>query len=187
MMFLREEEGLTMVEYALIASLIAIPSVAAMNAISTTMNDEFNAIEDNAASAGHGTTTTAAPTTTTAGGGGGPTTTAAPTTTSTTTSTTTTTTTTTTTAAPATTTTSPPEAPEFQTETAYTEGGWLRFELENGEVNLAGYDLYWGWRGTLWRNEDGSLTIRLYEAYGYDEIWIQAYVDEYGYLQVDVN
>ncbi len=193
---LRRESGATLVEYALVASLIALPSVAAMNAISTTMNEEFNAIEDNAASAGHGTTTTAAPTPTTSGGGGPTTTTtsttsttAAPTTTSTTTTSTTTTTTTstTTTAPPTTTTTSPPSAPAYQTETAYTEGGWLRFELDNGEINLDGYDLYWGWRGSMWRNGDGSLTIHLWERYGSGDVWVHAYVDEHGYLQTSIS
>ncbi|MDJ0954197.1 MAG: Flp family type IVb pilin [Acidimicrobiia bacterium] len=193
---LRRETGATLVEYALVASLIALPSVAAMNAISTTMNEEFNAIEDNAASAGHGTTTTAAPTTTTSGGGSTTTTTsttsttsttAAPTTTSTTTTSTTTTSTTTTTAPPPTTTTSPPGAPPYQTETAYTPGGWLRFELDNGEINLDGYDLYWGWRGSMWRNGDGSLTIHLWERWDDGEVWVHAYLDENGYLQTSIS
>jgi Flp pilus assembly pilin Flp len=74
----RDQTGASLVEYALIASLIAIPSAATLSAISTTMNEEFNAIEDNAASAGHGASTTAAPPTTSGGGGGTPTTTTTP-------------------------------------------------------------------------------------------------------------
>lgn len=195
---LRKETGASLVEYALIASLIALPSVATMNAISDTMNEEFNSIEDNAASAGHGTTTTAGATPTTAGGGATPTTTATtsapPSTTSTTTTTTTTTvpaattstsTTTTTTAVPPPTTA--PPAPVYQTETANTDGGWLEFELDDGEIRLNDYDLRRGWRGQMTRNPDGSLTVHLWQRSGRGEVWAHAYVDSNGNLIVTVS
>ena len=191
---LRKETGASLVEYALIASLIALPSVGAMNAISATMNEEFNAIEDNAASAGHGTTTTAGATTTTAGFGPTPTTTSTTTTapppssTTTTTTTTTvppTTTTTTTTTAPPPTTTTIPGAPAYQSERVYTDGGWVEFELEDGEINIADYNLRRRWQGSQTRNPDGSLTVHLWK--NGNHVYIHAYVDSYGYLIVTVS
>jgi Flp pilus assembly pilin Flp len=204
---LRSQTGAALVEYALVASLIALPSVAAMNAISANMNEEFNAIEDNAASAGHGTTTTEGATTTTAGGEGIPTTTttttttttAAPATTTTTTTTTTAapgttttaapgTTTTTTTAAPATTTTAAPQAaPAYQEEYVETPAGWFVIAVNDGDIYIDDYSLGYRWTGTQQTDDDGNLVIDLDKRRSYREVHIFAWLDDDGYLHVDVN
>jgi pilus assembly protein Flp/PilA len=44
--FLREEEGVTMVEYGLIAALIAVVCVVAISAVGTNLNLVFEAIRD---------------------------------------------------------------------------------------------------------------------------------------------
>jgi hypothetical protein len=70
----------------------------------------------------------------------------------------------------------------------YTNGGWLRFEVNDGELTLAGYRLYWGWRGSLTENPDGSLSIHLWHRYGWaNDVYVDAYIDEDGYLHVDVS
>ncbi|MDD5250370.1 MAG: Flp family type IVb pilin [Rhodocyclaceae bacterium] len=44
--FVREDEGVTMVEYGLIAALIAIVCIVAITAVGTNLNDVFNKVKD---------------------------------------------------------------------------------------------------------------------------------------------
>lgn len=44
--FLREDDGVTMVEYGLIAALIAIVCIAAITAVGTNLNTTFESIRD---------------------------------------------------------------------------------------------------------------------------------------------
>lgn len=42
--FLREEEGVTAIEYALIAGLIAVATITAVTAVGTALSNKFNTI-----------------------------------------------------------------------------------------------------------------------------------------------
>ncbi|MCP4965948.1 MAG: Flp family type IVb pilin [bacterium] len=203
---LRSERGASLVEYALVAVLFAIPSVAAIGQIESTMNDDFDSIEASSSSdpldfsttstaptTSHPegtpttTSTTAAPASTTSTTSSTTTTTAAPPTS--TTSTTSTTTTTTTTAAPGGGGETPIDpAPAHQTETVDTDGGWITFELDNGEISIDSYSLERGWQGNYEVNEDGTqMTVWLWHRRDGSEITITTWVDEDGYLQTHVD
>jgi pilus assembly protein Flp/PilA len=43
--FVREEEGQDLIEYALLAALIGVVTVAAMNALQNAIEGQFNAVE----------------------------------------------------------------------------------------------------------------------------------------------
>jgi len=162
---LRSQTGTALVEYALIASPVLLPSVAAMKTITSTTNDEFDTIEDNAASAGHGTTTTlASGGTTTTAAAATTTSTAAPSTTTSTSTASTTTTTTTTTAPPSSTTTT--EAPVNQVQTINTSARSFTFEVVDGKIVLSGYTLNYGWGGSYYYESDGDMVATLNRYWG---------------------
>ena len=48
---LRDESGQDLIEYALVAALIALSAVAAMNSVATGINNAFSAISSNLSSA----------------------------------------------------------------------------------------------------------------------------------------
>ena len=140
------------------------------------MNEEFNAIEDNAASSSQSSTTTpttVATTTTTSG-------TSSTTTTSTTTSTTTTTTTSTTT-----TTAAPTGPPAYQTQSVTVSSGTWTFEAVNGNISLDSYSLNWGWSGYYYYESDGDMVLKL-EHYTGAQQTIKAWLDDDGFLHISV-
>ncbi|MGA9598534.1 MAG: Flp family type IVb pilin [Acidimicrobiia bacterium] len=182
---LRSQTGASLVEYALIASLVLLPSVAAMNAIASTMNTQFDNIEDNAASAGHGTTTTlGAGTTTSTSTTSAPSSTTSTTTTTTTTLPPTTTTTTTTLPPTTTTTTTTTTAAPNQEQTVSTSAGAFTIKVVNGTITLADYSLNWGWTGSYYYQTDGTMVINLYRNYG-GHVTVKSWLDSYGTLHID--
>ena len=55
--FLQDDNGATAIEYALIASLIAVAIITSLNAVGTSLNDNFSAVAtalDNSAGGGSG-------------------------------------------------------------------------------------------------------------------------------------
>ena len=44
--FLRDESGATAIEYGLIAALVAIAAIAALEALGTSLNDMFTSVKD---------------------------------------------------------------------------------------------------------------------------------------------
>jgi len=46
MRFLKDEDGATMIEYALLAALISIVAITAITAVGTQVNTQFKAIQD---------------------------------------------------------------------------------------------------------------------------------------------
>lgn len=49
--FLREEEGVTAIEYGLIAALIAVAIIVAVGAVGTSLTDTFNTVDQSLADA----------------------------------------------------------------------------------------------------------------------------------------
>lgn len=50
--FVRDEEGVTAIEYGLIAALIAVVIIGAVSAVGTSLSDKFQTIADAVTSAG---------------------------------------------------------------------------------------------------------------------------------------
>jgi Flp pilus assembly pilin Flp len=181
---LQGQKGASLVEYALVVSLLALPSVSVMQLISEQMTVHFTALETNVSSSGYHSTATEAPgptpTTTTPPPTTTTTTTPPPTTTSTT-STTTTTTTTTTTPPPTTTTTT--AAPADQAQSISTSAGSFTFEVVDGDIVLSDYTLNYGWGGSYYYESDGDMVLTLNRYWG-GSVTIKAWLDTDGILHV---
>jgi len=196
---LQGQQGASLVEYALVVALLALPTVSVMQVISEEMAVHFAALESNVSSSGYRSATTEAPgptpvtttappattTTTTAPPATTTTTTAPPATTTTTTTappaTTTTTTTTTTAPPPTTTTTTAP--PANQTQSISTSAGSFTFEVVDGEIVLSDYTLNHGWGGSYYYESDGDMVITLNRRWG-GSVTIKAWLDTDGILHV---
>ena len=185
---LRDERGASLVEYALLAALVAVPSLVAMDHLGTVINERFeaaNADDYSAASSEIGDSDESDDSNTGDSGNsddsGDSDYSGDTTTTSTTTSTTTTTT-----AAPGGTGENPGEtAPDEQ----YVAGnsyraGPVTLGLVDGEIFVEGFDLNRRWRGEVIVQDDGSLVVRLTKRSG--AVTMTAWVDDDGYLHVNV-
>jgi Flp pilus assembly pilin Flp len=193
---LQEQKGASLVEYALVVSLLALPSVSVMQLMSEQITVHFTALEANVSSSGYHSTAAEAP-------GPTPTTTTPPPTTTTTTTTTTTpppttttttttpppatTTTTTTTAAPVTTTTAAPGAPAHQSQEIETSAGTFTFVVVDGVISLDKYELKNRWKGEIHTESDGLVTIELERTRGNGSELITARLDANGFLYIAVS
>ncbi|MDX2343887.1 MAG: hypothetical protein QNL12_09270 [Acidimicrobiia bacterium] len=207
---LRSERGASLAEYALLTVLFAVPSIVAVEQVTAGLSQNF---EDAAASGvavdqsdpgststvPNDPTTTVAPATSTTV----PTsTTAGPTTTTTTTTTTTPPAATTTTTAPPPTTTVPPTttttaapgeegnpvdpAPSEQSTTVDTDGGWVTFASDDGEISIGDFALNNKWQGSHSVEDDNSMVVLLWHSRNGKTVTITAWIDDDGYLQTSV-
>jgi len=197
---LRNEEGATGVEYALMLSALVIASIGSITAVGETMDVELDntvySLENEGVAAPEGTYAPSGPTTSTTAPASTTSTTAAATTTSSTTTTvapTTTTTvapTTTTTEAPPTTTTTTLAGGASEPDQAKTTGVFgefsVTFHLTDGVITLDSVATEdWGYDVT---QDDGiRMTLNFYRLGGHDYEWkVRAFIGRSGTLRTRV-